>query len=112
MPGSARIRAGGLDAVQSRQRGVEKHDIRAQPARLRDHFLPGRRLADDADAPAGLQQRAKAGADERLTVGDQHPDGRCRAGAPVETGARLASTGTILPHLRRRAVCRLRADHS
>ena len=38
--------AGGLDAVQPRQRPYRGARHRAQPARLRDRFLPGERLAE------------------------------------------------------------------
>ena len=101
--------AGGLDAVQPRQRGVDEHDVGAQAASQRDRFLAGGRLADDADLAAGLQQRAKAGADQRLTVGDQHPDGRGGSGTPVETGARVAVEGD--ERARQCVGGSLRADH-
>ena len=64
-----------LDAVQLGHLDVHQHHVGLAPAREIDRRRPVPGLADDLDAGLRLEDRAEAGAHERLIVGDEHADG-------------------------------------
>jgi hypothetical protein len=70
-----------LNAVDPRQPLIEQDDVREGPTSQRGRLLAGGRLADNLDAPIGLEQDSEAGAHQRRT-GDQYPGGM-RGGDPA-----------------------------
>ena len=56
-----------VEAVDVGQLHVQQHQLRAQPARLRDRARAVHRLADDVE-PLGLEQHARAGPKGRVVV--------------------------------------------
>jgi hypothetical protein len=66
--------AGCLEPVQVGHLDVHQDDVGTAPARELDGVAPVDRLADDVEVGLQLEDGAKARADERLVVGDQHGD--------------------------------------
>jgi hypothetical protein len=65
---------------------VHEHDVGIRLRGAGDGLLAIRRLADDLDVRLGVEDQAKAGADERLVVDEQNPDHA--AGAAARGGVR------------------------
>ena len=86
----------GLQAGQPRHRDVEHRDVGRQLERQGQRLGAVRGLADDGEAGLGLEHVADAGADDRVVVGHQHPDGgaltapRRRRPAPAPRAQRPA----------------------
>ena len=66
------------DAADRRDRagkvGVHHDDVGAQAPCELDRGIASRRLADDGDPLGGLEQDPESSANERVCVGDHHPN--------------------------------------
>ena len=67
---------GRLDPVHAGHPDVHQHDIGQVAPRLLDRLLAGAGLGDDLDVAGALEQRFEPGAQQRLVVGDDHPQAR------------------------------------
>ena len=65
---------GRLEPVELGHADVHQDDRRIEARRLVDRLEPVARLGHDLDVLLAGEQHAKAGADHRLVVGDEHTD--------------------------------------
>jgi hypothetical protein len=86
-PGVAEDAAGGLDPVAAGHADVHQDDVGAQFPREPHGLGTGSGLARDREPGRRLDQRAQAVPDERLVVGEEHPDG-----GPVHESSGMAAT--------------------
>jgi hypothetical protein len=70
-----------LEPVDARHADVHKSHIRLQPLHRVDHLDPVTRFPNDFDLRIDLEQLPKAGADERLVVGDHYADAQRDTGS-------------------------------
>jgi hypothetical protein len=66
--------SGRLYAVDFWHPDVHQHEIRRTAQRLGYGLAPVSRLGDDLDVRLGLEYEPDAATDQRLIVGEQHPD--------------------------------------
>ena len=79
--------AGPPDAVEPRHADVDQRDVGPQLAAQRHGVDAVGGLADHLEAGLGLQDHPQPGPDERLVVGQQHPDRHTAAGSGAGTGS-------------------------
>jgi hypothetical protein len=76
-PGQGAVRgdpAGGLEAIDPGHPDVHQDHVGALGARQLHRLLAVDRLADHLDVSVRLEQHPEAGPDQRLVVGEEHPD--------------------------------------
>ena len=72
---------GRLDPVHARHPDVHQHDIGQVAPRLLDGLLAGAGLGDDLDVAGALEQGLEPRAEQRLVVGDDHPQALSHSGS-------------------------------
>src|SRR5206468_4152089 len=76
--------------VHSWHADVHEHDVGARRTGEADGVVAGAGLAHQLEVFGGVDQQAEAGADERLVVGQHHPDGH-RCSSAIGKWARTAN---------------------
>jgi hypothetical protein len=104
---------GCLEAVQLGRADVHQHDIGPELARQRNGLASVRGLSRDIKVGLGVKERAEAGADDRLVLGEQDTDDQpawreALPGFGVRSAcAEVHATRAEVGYLRARARCTL-----